>query len=182
MRKILLLMSVLGSLAMLSGTAMAHDKGFSYRQFGKGPSVQIRVGHGKRIHKGRRFGRGDRVAPHRIKHIRTGHGFHPKRKLFRKHGIGRKHRLHRGRLYRPGHTYSDRVYYGDRFYRESGQYREGHRRHRPNAVIHRLSPRRGVVDHVQRHHDGGLKILKGGRPVTVIIDARPARRKHLQRY
>lgn len=158
MRKMMLLLSVLATLAMLPSAVVANGKGPSYRHFDHRPSVQVRVGHGKRVHVERRLGRG-----HRIRHIRSGDRFGPMRYLVHKHRIGHTHGVRRGGLHQPGRVHVRRD-------------------HRPYAVVHWLSPRRGIVQrNVVGHHDG-LEILKGGRPATVIISSRPIGRKHLHRY
>ena len=162
MRKIFLLIGMLASIAMLPSAVVANGKGSSYRHFGHRSSVQLRIGSGKRIHhrlqRGRRLGRGQR-----IKHIRSGYRFGSKRRLVRQHRLDRDHGVRRDGLHRPGRV---RV----------------RRDHRPYAVVHRLSPRRGSAQQSVRRHYGGLKILKGGRPATVVVNSQRIRRRHLHRY
>ncbi len=161
MRKILLLVGVLASLAMLPSAVVANGKGSNYRHFGHRSSVQLRIGSGKRLHVGRHGGR--RLGHgRRIKHIRSGYHFGSKRQLVRQHRLGRSHGVRRG-LYRPGRVHVQRD-------------------HRPYAVVHRLSPRHSLVQRSAGRHYGGLKILKGGRPATVIVSSQPSRRNHLHRY
>lgn len=166
MRKIFLLIGMLASIAMLPSAVVANGKGSSYRHFGHRSSVQLRAGSGKRVHRGlhrgryggRRLGRGQR-----IKHIRSGYRFGSKRRLVRQHRLGRSHGVRRDGLHRPGRV---RV----------------RRDHRPYAVVHRLSPRRGPAQQSVRRHYGGLKILKGGRPATVVVNSQRIRRSHVHRY
>ena len=162
MRKIFLLIGMVASMAMLPSAVAANGKGSSYQPFGHRSSVQLRIGSGKRIHhrlqRGRRLGRGQR-----IKHIRSAYRHGAKRRLVRQHRLGRSYGVRRGGLHRPGRV---RV----------------RRDHRPYAVVHRLSPRRAPAQQSARRHYGGLRILKGGRPATVVVNSQRVRRSHLHRY